>query len=39
MKVVPLLVTSLRQKILQSRDELERTVRIRRGFGAEPLRP
>jgi len=33
--VHPSLPVDLRQKILQSRDELERTVRIRRAFGAD----
>jgi aminopeptidase N len=32
----PTLPADLRRKILQSRDDLERTVRIRRGFAAEP---
>lgn len=35
----PTLGADLRQKILQSRDELERTVRIRRRFGDDPYRP
>ncbi len=35
----PALAMDLRQKILQSRDELERTVRIRRAFGVGAFRP
>jgi len=35
----PALATDLQQKIRQSRDELERTVRIRQAFAAGPIRP